>query len=68
MPALMVAKDCCFLGTETKLTRSLNTRPCGTPAGDRGFCLRPQTRETSLSRTSLPHRGWEGLNLLATGV
>lgn len=28
---------------------------------------RPQTHETSLSRTSLPHQAWRGLNLPATG-
>lgn len=41
MPAGMVGRGCCFLGTETKLARPPNTRPRGTAAGDRGFRPRP---------------------------
>lgn len=41
MPAGTVGRGCCFLGTETKLTRPPNTRPRGTAAGDRGFHPRP---------------------------
>lgn len=41
MSAGTVGRGCCFLGTETKLARPPNTRPCGTAAVDRGFRPRP---------------------------